>query len=212
VKNCLGRRGSGGVLRSPNSQRCRAGPRATPHRSLVTRPTHKEVPLAVLSLCSLFPLESGRVHFDLLHQTERAGFEFPRKPRGKQGSHGRVAQNPAQFRPKLLPKVSFRYQWRGTNCQRRCGGGWPRSLPKCSPPYTPFSAAHLGSHDPLPCLQRAPEAQIGGPEAGSGHQEAATGRERPVGGETVTGRSLDRAPNSSAVVSRWTSAVCPACR
>ena len=37
-------------------------------------------------------------------------------------------------------------------------------------------------------LQRAHEDQVGGPEAGGSHQEAAPGRERQVGGETVTGR------------------------
>ena len=39
----------GGVVLSPNSHRCRDGPRATPHRTLVTRQTHAEVLLAVLS-------------------------------------------------------------------------------------------------------------------------------------------------------------------
>ena len=37
-------------------------------------------------------------------------------------------------------------------------------------------------------LQRVTEVKIGGPEAGGSHQEAAPGRERQVGGETVTGR------------------------
>lgn len=97
------------------------------------------------------------------------GIRISRKTSGKHGSHGRVARNPAQFPPKSLPRVSFRYQWRGTNCRRVCGGAWLRSLPKCSLPYTPCLTVRLGS-----------------PEAGAGHQKATPGREGAGGGEAVS--------------------------
>ncbi len=50
------------VVRSPNSQRCRDGPRATPHRTLVALQTHAEVLLAVLSFRKTL-LQGGRHAF-----------------------------------------------------------------------------------------------------------------------------------------------------
>jgi hypothetical protein len=55
-------RGRRPVVRSPNSQRCRDGPRVTPHRTLVARQTHAEVLLAVLSFRKT-PLQGGRHAF-----------------------------------------------------------------------------------------------------------------------------------------------------
>ncbi len=63
----------GGVLRSPHSHRCRDGPRAAPHRTLVTRQPHVEVLLAVLS----FTLQ------DVLGFGSEARMNVPRPPLGQ---------------------------------------------------------------------------------------------------------------------------------
>lgn len=50
-----------GVLRSLNGHRCRDGPRATPHRTFVTRQTRAEVLLAVLffGVCDAIPWQTA---------------------------------------------------------------------------------------------------------------------------------------------------------